>query len=96
MKLTKKEIKAIEDLGWSVRNTDYGYCLENYSPAGEDLVIEEQNKEGIIHYCEYYDEDEHFDVWYGANRGEPSSPSELIKDCIAIGEMLEELRKVLE
>jgi len=96
MKLTKANIKAIEDLGWSVEKTDFGYCLENYSPAGEELVIEVEDKESIISYCDNYDCDEHFELWYGANRGEPSSPRALMDDCDAIGEMLEQLGEVLK
>ena len=96
MKLTKKDIKAIEELGWSVEITKDGYCLENYSPYGGDMVIEETTKEGIIEYCKNYDADDEFNCWYGAKRGEPSTPSELWQDCLDKGEMYEQLRKLLE
>ena len=95
MKLTKKDIKNIEKLGWSVKQTKDGYCLENWSPAGGDMIIEESDKEGIIHYCEYYDPEEEFNVWWGAKRGEPSTPSELWQDCLDKGEMYDKLKEAL-
>lgn len=96
MKLTKKDIMAIEELGWSVHKTSNGYCLENYSPEGGDMVIEEQDKEGIINYCDNYDAEEEFEVWYGAHNGEPLNPGELWQDCLDKGEMYDKLKEVLE
>lgn len=95
MKLTKTDIKKIENLGWSIKKTEDGYCLENFSPAGGDMVIEEKTKEDIIQYCDNYDPQEEFDVWYGAKRGEPTSPGELWNDCIEKGKMYDELKEVL-
>ena len=95
-KLTKKDIKVIEDLGWSVEKTDNGYFLENYSPAGGDMVIEEKTKEDIIQHCKNFDAEEEFNIWYGANNGEPSCPGDLWQDCLAQGEMYEELRLALD
>lgn len=95
-KLTKKDIETIEGLGWSVEKTDDGYLLENYSPCGGDMVIEEETKEGIIEYCKNYDAEDEFNCWWGAHNGEPSTPSELWQDCLDKGEMYNELRKVLE
>lgn len=97
MKLTKKEIKQIENLGWSVKETEDGYFLENYSPAGGDMVVEtnSKDKEEIINYCDTYDADEEFDIWYGVHRGEPTIPSELWEDCLAKGKMFEELSNAI-
>lgn len=95
-KLTKKDIKAIEELGWSIDKTDDGYCLENYSPCGCDMVIEAKTKEEIIEFCNNYDAEEEFKVWYGANNGEPSCPGDLWQDCLAQDEMYEQLRLVLD
>lgn len=97
MKLTKKDIKQIENLGQSVEETEDGYCLENYSPAGGDMVIETntKDKEEIIDYCDRYDAEEEFDVWYGAKNGEPSSPGELWEDCLAKGKMFEKLSNAI-
>lgn len=95
MKLTKKNIKDIEGLGWYVKKTEDGYFLENYSPAGGDMVIEEPDKEGIIQFCENFDPEEEFKVWYGANRGEPSSPGDLWNDCLEQVEMYDKLKEAL-
>ena len=95
MKLTKKDIKAIEDLDWSVEKTGNGYVLENYSPCGGDMVIEAKTKEEIIDYCDTYDAEEEFKVWYGANNGEPSNPGELWQDCVDKGHMYEDLSLAL-
>lgn len=94
-KLTKKDIKAIENLGWSVKKTDNGYCLENYSPAGGDMIIEEETKEDIIQHCKNFDAEEEFRVWYGANNGEPSCPGDLWEDCLEQEKMYEQLKDVL-
>lgn len=96
MKLTKKNIKALEKLGWSVKTTDDGYCLENYSPCGGHMVIEAKSKEDIIQYCEYYDAEEEFNCWWGAKRGEPSTPSELWKDCLEKGKMYDAVKEALQ
>ena len=95
MELTKNKIKAIEDLGWSVQETEDGYVFRNYSPADGEMYIEEPTLEGVIDYCENFDADEEFDVWYGANRGEPSSPSALIEDCKEQERMYQELAELL-
>lgn len=95
MKLTKKEIKAIEELGWSIKETDYGYFLENWSPAGGDMVIEVPDKEGIINYCENYDAEDEFNVWWGVDKGEPSTPSALWQDCLDKDEMFKQLKELL-
>lgn len=95
-KLTKKDIKDIEELGWSVEKTDDGYCLETYSNCGGDMVIEAKTKEEIITQCENYDEEEEFRVWYGTNNGEPSNPKHLWDDCLDKGEKYEQLKEVLQ
>lgn len=95
MKLTKKEIEVIEELGWSVEETESGYFLENFSPAGGDMVIEVPDKEGIINYCENYDAEDEFNVWWGVGKGEPSTPSELWQDCLDKGEMFKQLKELL-
>ena len=96
MKLTKKDIQAIEKLGWSVEETENGYFLENWSDGGCDMVIEGKTKEELINSCKCYDAEEQFRVWYGANNGEPSNPGDLWADCLQQGEMYDALLKVLE
>lgn len=97
MKLTKKEIQAIEKLGWSVEQDEDGYILENYSPCGGDMVIDGvKTKEEIIDYCNGFDPEEEFDCWYGAKNGEPTSPGELWEDCLAKEEMYQALKELLD
>jgi hypothetical protein len=97
-KLNKKQIKAIETAGWSIEKGDDGcYCLENYSPAGGEMVIEGVNSaETIIEYCENFDPEEEFNVWYGAHNGEPQSPGDLWEDCLAMGRMYSQLQDLIE
>ena len=97
-RLTKKDIKAIEGLGWSVEKDDNGnYTLENYSPCGCDMVVENiESKEELMTYCQQFDPEEEFNVWYGANNGEPSCPGDLWQDCLDMEEMYSQLLKALE
>ena len=98
MKLTKKDISKIEGLGWSIEKDDWGcYSLENYSPAGGDMVLENiETKEQLIEACENYDAEDEFSVWYNAKNGEPSNPGDLWEDCLAKGEMYTELANALK
>ncbi len=97
MKLTKVDIKKIEDLGWNVReNTKDFICIRNYSPAGEDMTLEVNSREDLITACENFDVDEHFELWYGANNGEPSTPRLLLQDCEAQAKMYEALAEALK
>lgn len=97
--MTKGLIEVIEKCGWIVRETEDGLELENYSPAGEDLVIEiscaddkECAKELQDNYVQF-DADEHATMWYGKNRGEPSSIRELLNDADEINDMFYELAR---
>lgn len=96
MELTKEDIQKIEDLGWCVEKTEYGYSLRNYSPSDGDMSFDAQSKEDIISYCENFDPEEEFDLWYGVHRGEPTSPSELWRDCMDKQEMYEQLANILK
>lgn len=91
-----------EELGWtSDWDLKDGYFdMENSSPAGEDLIMtlftkDFQSFESLDHrlWDERYDFDpeEHAVMWYGQNRGEPSSIRTLLDDADAIAEMLDEL-----
>ncbi len=93
---------AAEELGWtSDWDLKDGYFdMENYSPAGEDLIMtlfteDFRSFESLDHrlWDEWYDFDpeEHAVMWYGQNRGEPSSIRTLLEDADAIAEMLGEL-----
>lgn len=95
--LSQKLVKAIEKLGWSVMtNTPTNIVLRNYSPAGEEMYLGNESLEDLIRECESYDIDDHFNVWYGANRGEPYSVRALLEDCEAQGIMYDQLFLVLK
>lgn len=101
MKLTKKIVSLIEektscnflhfDKDRFIIYVDNSYC--------EDYEIEmnrsKNEVEELITYCDDFDTDEHFKLWYGANRGEPQSPSMLLKNCEEIGDNLSQLADLL-
>lgn len=98
MKIHPKYIDVLESLDWCVCDytNDGRVEIENYSPAGEDLIVcvEVENfPESVYEYASDFDADEHAEMWVG-HRGEggyPSNIRELIDDADAIKEMLEEL-----
>lgn len=98
MKLTKKIIKASEVAAPNTTINDDGdhYTIYVDNACGEDFSfdIEKSNHEieDIIDYCEGFDVGEHFKLWYGANRGEPSDVETLFNNCKEIGDNLESLR----
>lgn len=94
-----------EELGWtSDWDLKGGYLeMENYSRAGEDLIMtlftkDFQSFDSLIHRLrdEWYDfnPDDHAAMWYGQNRGEPSSLRALLNDADYISEMLYDLEKL--
>ena len=101
MKLTKWLINLID------KKTNCGVChidKEYFSiyvdnSCGEDYQIEINRNpnevEDILQHCDNYDFEEHFDLWRGANRGEPSSAYTLLKNCEEIGENLEQLANII-
>lgn len=98
MKIHPKYIDVLESLDWRVCDYtgDGRIEIENYSPAGENLIVcvEVENfPESVYEYARDFDADEHAEMWV-EHRGEggcPSSVRELIDDADAIKEMLEEL-----
>lgn len=101
-KLTKKEIQRIEkETSFSVSEYDDYYSFGWYSNAGEDFSFEIQKgkREEIIQeikdYAFEFNPEEHASLWYGANRGEPSSLRVLLNDADEIAEKLDELAKVV-
>lgn len=100
-KLTKKQIAKIEDIGWNVDVGEDGYyTLQSWSPADGEMNIYAKSVEEIIDQCENYDVDEEFNIYWEAKhngfRGVPSTPTALYNDCVAKGEMYEELARVLK
>lgn len=98
MKIHPKYIDVLESLDWRVCDyTDDGRVeIENYSPAGEDLIVcvdVENFPESVDEYARNFDPDEHAAMWIESRgtRGIPSSTRTLIDDADAIKEMLKEL-----
>ena len=101
MKLTKKVIREVNDktnCGIDDEGDYYSIYVDN--SCGEDFTFEinkgETEVEDIISYCEDFDVGEHFKLWYGANRGEPSDARVLMDNCEEIESNLNELRELLE
>ena len=97
-KLSKKQIKRIEKLEWKVSDCGDYYELENYSPAGENLVEtlykNESLKEQAYALYEDFDEDEHVEMWIEARKSGVSgvpSISALVHDAEQIAKMYEDL-----
>lgn len=100
----EKFIEICEANGWSVTENSAGdFEIEKYSPAGEDFsfsvcVGDENNAEywrKVFDYESDFDPSEHAVMWYGQNRGEPSSLRDLLDDAEAIKKMLEQLWRAL-
>lgn len=85
MGLLGQVLDTMTSLGWSYTETDYsgnegGYEFENWSPAGEDLILDanygskdlsddEKGKnliEDIVSYCDNFDVDDHVEMWLEA------------------------------
>lgn len=92
--------KAFENIGWNIRRYDNTVELENYSPAGEDLVetLYLDEKENIVRQLydiyDNFDEEEHIAMWLEAKRsGKQGIPCvwTLVKDAEEITEMYKQL-----
>lgn len=97
-----KALKRVcENLDWTVREYEEDIELAKYSPAGEDFffsVSKDNFLEEVINYSEYFDADEHAEMWVNnmhTVKGVPQSIRTLIDDADAIKEMLLELANKL-
>lgn len=100
-KLTETMITLIETLTFcGVRDEGEYYTIYVDNSAGEDFSFDvnkgDNEVEEIISYCKDFDASEHFKLWYGADRGEPSDPRDLMDNCDQIAERLIELKNLLE
>lgn len=99
-KVFDKFVEVCEAQGWTVRGerTDEYVTICNYSPAGEDISfdVEVDNFVNDV-YSEYdnFDAEEHAAMWYGQNRGEPTSIRALLNDADAIDDMLQNLSNAI-
>lgn len=101
MKEYKEYLKVIEDCGWNVNVSDNEIEIENWSPAGENLV-EYLNKnadifEQVNEIALSFDIDEHVEplIEVRGTFGVPSSISTLIKDAKKIQCMYSKLANKL-
>ena len=93
----------LEYLGWSLETHDDYWCLETWSPLGEDLVIEANGDakafiDEIKAVCDNYEADEHARLWI-SNRdgnGVPQSVKDLVEDAEKIEKMYEQLKEVAD
>ena len=101
LKLNKRLTKKIEALGWSVRDCGDCYELENWSPAGENLVETinkgEDIEEQFFSLWDNFDEEEHIEMWVEARHSVRGVPSiqRLCIDAEAIKEMYYDLLQVV-
>lgn len=98
MNKTKSQLKQfLQEQNIAVFETEDGWELEFYSPAGEDylMYLNGTDIEEILDSLEEYefDPEQHAHDWYGANCGEPSSLRDLLEDAEAIAQKIEELKK---
>ena len=100
--LDQRYIDVLERLEWRI----VGYYddtveIENFSPAGEDLIIRfevENFPDAVAQYAADFDPDEHIEMWIKARHagwGGIPSARELARDADKIDKMLEELANAL-
>lgn len=95
--LPKQYLKVFEKLDWQVREYGDGtVVLENWSPEGEDLVLETTRinfLKDIREWYENFDPDEHAAelIPHRGKYGIPHSVWRLADDARKIDEMLEDL-----
>lgn len=101
--LEQKYIDILEQNNWGISSyTDDGRVeLETYSPAGENFLMcvdVENFPESVREYANYFDANEHAEMWIEARgrvKGVPNSIRELIDDAEAIQKMLNKLSDTL-
>lgn len=87
IKILEKEFKV------TVENDTVS--LNTHTDSGEEFYEEFNAKNNEELYNELYDRnfnydaDEHFALWYGQNKGEPSSPSALLEACHQYGNLID-------
>lgn len=104
-RLPKKVMDVLEKCEWRLngiekQNGEYWAEIENWSPAGEDLVetiwFDGTNKgfcRAVAEYAADFDPDEHAELYVNmrGERGVPNSIRALINDADAIADMLDTL-----
>ena len=86
--------EVCEDLGWKWTDCGDSIELENWSPAGEDVILTCDKCSLIAEIREYaitWDVDEHVTMWVRADLSGVPSVRELCQDAEDIYEMLQDL-----
>lgn len=94
--------KQFKELDWNLEHSKYGYCLETWSPAGENLVFEAATfgelLEDLSKAYDNFDVDEHVEMWMPerGKKGVPDSIERLIEDAKEIDKMYEQLQELVQ
>ena len=99
--MNKQVEKIINKYGYLSERDDYydiyidNRCCEDYPICVEKGKTREEI-EDIINQCDNFDVNEHFSLWFGANRGEPKDVRTLLENCEEIGDKLDNLAQDLK
>ena len=102
---TDKELLEadLEHLGWNLKTHDDYWCLETWSPLGENLIIETNGDikafvNEIRDVYSSYDTNEHAKFWISNSDGNgvPQSAEDLVEDAKEIEEMYDQLREIVD
>ncbi|MCM1178678.1 MAG: hypothetical protein NC347_00340 [Clostridium sp.] len=100
--MTEKQIAAIEKLGWTVKEYDDEWLIENYSPAGAHLPLEIPKNEDIVEWlkknADSFSPDDHVELYIPmrGQHGVPESVRTLLEDAEAIKTMYQELAEAVK
>lgn len=104
--ISKKLKDALEDKYtlYITKDNDgkYEVSVDTHTDYGEEFyeTIYGKNDEELLDSAyelwQGFDIDEHFNLWWGANRGEPSTASQLLKACENYEKYCEELYKTIK
>ena len=93
----------LEHLGWSLETHDDYWCLETWSPLGENLFIEANGDikafvNEIRDVYDNYDANLHARYWNSNpdGNGVPQSAEDLVEDAKEIEKMYEQLKEVVD
>lgn len=99
--ISKKLLKALEKK-FSIESDGNSITVNTRTDYGEEFYEELKGStdEEILESAEdayrNFDIDEHFNIWWGANKGEPQTASELLKACENYKSYLEDLYNTIE
>ena len=100
--MTKKQLDEVcEKQGWSVTIFKDYVQFENWSPCGQDLIVEincdslDELPDKMTEYWESYDPSQEAYYWLGSDghgkNGAPDTMGEVYKDMVACEKMIEDL-----